>query len=659
MTVFPSGHSDPIRCTLQITDIEHAPRFEALSYVWGRDRSDIPLICDNATLIITMNLDRALRHLRWPDRPRRLWVDAVCINQESLEERSRQVQYMRLIYKHASTVVAWLGPKSPGVEQAFEFATNISQLRNDQYSEASSGVDTVSRNPWVYPEVYEIMLSLFNSQPESADFLTQLFDKDYFERVWCIQEVVASAHCLVKCGDLQIDFFTLLATATYVEGRRGFTFPPSTLQFWTAALQSRLRRVASPRRWDINGSMGKLLTLLMAIRDFKATDERDRIFAILGISDEGLEPVIALTQIYGDEESLILNLARRFGVWLTNKAKGIGPGIDPLRNSALIPNYEKSVKDVYRDLTRFLICISPRVLDVLGHVQHTVDPSYPNQDSWPSWVPKWYEPRSVSVFSFEPFKAGIPLEGHYPYFAKAYDLTLSGKSQEPDCLKLDGFHVDQVEAVSSIIRFGMGEEPPVESIWNGIFDFPLFPRPNIPYMANEGEALDVAFFTTLNLGVLGGAQMAQAHLQTLPNSNGVAVEVLTRHVRANIATWLSQYPRARGDSYPELNTAVQENPRIGYPEAFLRSVWAFCVNRRFYRTSSGLIGVGPQIMRQGDQVYVLLGGRLPFILRSGEDHYLFIGETYLHHEDILKGQEVMSVRSTKEGKSRIETLKLR
>ena len=85
----------------------------------------------------------------------------------------------------------------------------------------------------------------------------------------------------------------------------------------------------------------------------------------------------------------------------------------------------------------------------------------------------------------------------------------------------------------------------------------------------------------------------------------------------------------------------------------------FCTNRRFYRTTSGLIGVGLQMMRPGDQVYVLLGGRLPFILRPRGDHSVLIGETYLHHVNILRGREVMGIRSTTQGRSRIETLRLR
>jgi hypothetical protein len=212
--------------------------------------------------------------------------------------------------------------------------------------------------------------------------------------------------------------------------------------------------------------------------------------------------------------------------------------------------------------------------------------------------------------------------------------------------------------MSDVIQLNFLDEPPVEDIWNQVFNFPLFPRPNRPYVAGDGEALDVAFFTTLHLGVLGALHFAMSHLATVQNSNAVAVDICTRHAKANIAIWLSQYPRALGSLYPELNAAVQDNPRIGISEAFIRAVFMWCTNRRFYRTRSGLIGVGPQMMRPGDRVYVLLGGRLPFILRPRGDHWMLIGETYLHHENLLRGKEAMDVRSGR-GRFRIETLKLR
>jgi Heterokaryon incompatibility protein (HET) len=65
--------------------------------------------CSGMKIQITVNLDAALRRLRLPDQPRLLWVDAICINQGDIIERSRQVRIMRDIYANAKTVVVWLG----------------------------------------------------------------------------------------------------------------------------------------------------------------------------------------------------------------------------------------------------------------------------------------------------------------------------------------------------------------------------------------------------------------------------------------------------------------------------------------------------------------------------------------------------------------------
>ena len=51
-----------------------------------------------------------------------------------------------------------------------------------------------------------------------------------------------------------------------------------------------------------------------------------------------------------------------------------------------------------------------------------------------------------------------------------------------------------------------------------------------------------------------------------------------------------------------------------------------CANRRLFRTISGHIGLGPAHMVLGDVVAVVLGGRVPLILRQTLDFHSFIGE---------------------------------
>jgi hypothetical protein len=58
--------------------------------------------------------------LRDPDLPRVMWIDAVCINQNDLEERGDQVQIMALIYAYAAKVTVWLGEEADGSNEAMQ-----------------------------------------------------------------------------------------------------------------------------------------------------------------------------------------------------------------------------------------------------------------------------------------------------------------------------------------------------------------------------------------------------------------------------------------------------------------------------------------------------------------------------------------------------------
>lgn len=66
---------------------------------------------DGHPIKITKNLEHALRNL-YRKRIYRLWVDAVCIDQENTEEQGSQVGTMHSIYTKSQRVLVWLGPWS-------------------------------------------------------------------------------------------------------------------------------------------------------------------------------------------------------------------------------------------------------------------------------------------------------------------------------------------------------------------------------------------------------------------------------------------------------------------------------------------------------------------------------------------------------------------
>jgi hypothetical protein len=80
--------------------------------------------------MITANLYSALRSLRWRSESRFLWVDAICICQDDLEERGLQVALMRQIYQNATQTVVYLGDEADESFLAIAFLNCVYERGN-------------------------------------------------------------------------------------------------------------------------------------------------------------------------------------------------------------------------------------------------------------------------------------------------------------------------------------------------------------------------------------------------------------------------------------------------------------------------------------------------------------------------------------------------
>jgi hypothetical protein len=78
--------------------------------------------------MITVNLAQALNRLRLDNQFRTLWIDAVCIDQPTLVEKSSQIALMTRIYHRASNVLIWLGPGNQQTKTAFRFLESMSEI---------------------------------------------------------------------------------------------------------------------------------------------------------------------------------------------------------------------------------------------------------------------------------------------------------------------------------------------------------------------------------------------------------------------------------------------------------------------------------------------------------------------------------------------------
>jgi hypothetical protein len=184
-TLEPGQKSHILQGTLQTHLLNSAPEYEALSYVWISSSRDKSMICNGHEFKITDSLDVALRRLRLSDKPRSLWIDQICINQESIDERNVQVGLMGLIYSKAVMVNAWLGPADfDDADAAQKLLTTLANICT-YYSEQNH-----------FPEDKDLLE--YNLPPRSSiawSNVNSMLAAPYFSRVWVIQEFAVATKC--------------------------------------------------------------------------------------------------------------------------------------------------------------------------------------------------------------------------------------------------------------------------------------------------------------------------------------------------------------------------------------------------------------------------------------------------------------------------------
>lgn len=184
--------SEPKPVVIFHTDLNNSPVFEALSYNWGADDT-LNTICftyDDApthkvTFRVTRNPHAALQDLRFNDRSRVLWTDAICINQNDNAEKTEQVRQMRSIYLSANGVVVWLGEKGDA-EIAIDFCETL----------AISGKED---NTSFYSRKTENGGKIgTDKEREAARKL--FFERPWYSRSWVLQEVMHLGKVTVYIG---------------------------------------------------------------------------------------------------------------------------------------------------------------------------------------------------------------------------------------------------------------------------------------------------------------------------------------------------------------------------------------------------------------------------------------------------------------------------
>lgn len=269
------GYSaEPLRCELfeaHLHDIDGIP-YEALSYTWGDASAKREVIVNQQSFSITANLETALRALRLPHQDRLLWVDAICIDQSSDVEKSHQVGQMRLVYKLAEQVIIWLGPSSEDIDLLMGLANTLDlhASRTKSWEQEWESIVVANGGP-ATDMFYRAYMAL-----------DELLARPWFRRVWIIQEVASARSAVVVCGAKSISSRTFAQMPALIGLENVDSHAQAVLDIMPGPLRHR-------SWWTSNRDLG---TLLRKFRSSQAGDPRDRVYALLGISDAYSERVI-------------------------------------------------------------------------------------------------------------------------------------------------------------------------------------------------------------------------------------------------------------------------------------------------------------------------------------------------------------------------------
>ncbi|RSL65271.1 hypothetical protein CEP54_004305 [Fusarium duplospermum] len=244
--------ADVIHLSLETYNDGNFPDYEAVSYTWGGEDGDGTLrhpiyIGEHWDILLqTRNCCAMLRYLRPSRGIRMVWVDAICINQEDMQERGDQVAKMGQLYTGCSQVFLWLGD------------------------------DIAFRNTGVHPprlplhELENLEELQLPSKKERVD-IRKLLERRYFNRVWIIQELILPPRIAIPIGDKI--FWADPSTPTHFErlSSRDWAWEQTKAPWFQHATRGSL----------MQESLSELLTLTWKSQ---SSDIRDKVYGVMGLS---------------------------------------------------------------------------------------------------------------------------------------------------------------------------------------------------------------------------------------------------------------------------------------------------------------------------------------------------------------------------------------
>lgn len=576
LSVFPGCYGDEIKCRLFPTLLSGESQYEALSYVWGSAEKCETIFVNGQPIKVTSNLERALRHLRCNDRPRTLWVDALCINQEDLGERSDQVANMNLIYSLATATIVYLGDEDEHTAGGFDMLRMFAQnLHFDQYPIWRADI----RNK----------PSLMPSDLVSARHVLAL---PWWQRTWVVQEIALAKAIFLVCGKQSLSWDKIVAPAakainehvnsccTHLLASPVDAEVGRTLQMMRAEINN-LQLIRDTIQGTKSNPVPPLYQIISCFRHRRATDSRDKIYGFLALHR-------------------------------------------PNTANQLRADYTLSLNEAYMKAA-FSMIQNARTLDLLYYAGYDE-----RKKNLPSWVPDWTLEDSATKDIY--WQSGHA--EHLQDYNAAGDLPFELHNINRNLLVVNGMTFDAISRVGLSMFYDIDkpyEAGPVLHNWeSGIANFEKEMGVSKDY-AGGGLWKD-AYWQTLCADLIAHLEVTLRGFLPQDQLLKVCLELFKVYrVWSGLSNTLIGHDK---DAFANPATDPTQPKAFGQIMFFVRGIQT----RRLFLTQKGYLGLGPRSLRPGDEIRLLAGGKTPFVMRpsktiiSGQhvSSCYLIGDAYIH-----------------------------
>jgi hypothetical protein len=610
LTLFPGSFEDPICCALSVTRVEDYPAYDAVSYMWGDPTATETISVDGHTSFpVTVNLRRALQYLRRQDKARKLWVDAICINQNSIDERSFQINLMKEIYSRAETVRVWLNhelvPDDPSVQKLLSIQS---------------------------PEDLDSTMS----EPAFWSPLVPLFKNEYWERLWIQQELVLARKLVFHCQDLAIPGTSLMALQHHIVRKAGVRrYPWDAANEWML-LADQIGITKTPSRqlaWWREMWSTKLPVNKYSLQPDYRFPRPELEWAIRGKEWASVlckHPLYLLGILRYTQHLQVTEPVDRIHAAL-NLAIDYDNDGTPLDYN--VPAAEKYMRVAH------LLLFKCNSLQILSQARLPRDPEHAIR-GLPSWAPNWNAPIGAGYF-WIPFRAASDLPMHK--LPLQHDL-------EDGVLHARGFRYCTTQQILS-----HGNTSHVS-----IFAF-ADKFTSAVQSSTDRQRAAISLFCTLVEPALAEHEMPLDHFDD--NEAVLYVAILLcyacitrglrlcdlmpytktdcgqwRHSWRSLETLQEQYSRYLGPfngRFHLRSLSAKVPATIDQPSRFEQFLWLAnhtLASGCLALTSSGELAVceGAAAVQNDDEVWIVFGCQTPMVLRRNGPHFQIVSPAYIH-----------------------------